>query len=295
MAASWRIAAWKSSRRATVLEVRFSSPHAGGNPKPVSEDCRMAGQSCAAQTGLEHNDEQHMVSLAAPDPMPRASEPTGTTHSTRRFALAAGASGIAFVVLLVGPLFAFGLGPSPTAGPDAVARYYAEHAGVLQSIQVLRASSTLFFMVFLAGLANVLYRLTRSAAQATAVVAAGVTVAGINLVLYSARQAIALNAAQLQDPAVVQTIRDFSNALESFSGMPLAVLVACTSWGLSGNRGAGRWIGRAGLPVAVLLVLEGASAISALLKPLGATGLLLFSMWLAVLAIWLCVRPSPAD
>jgi hypothetical protein len=40
--------------------------------------------------------------------------------------------------VIVGPLFAFGLAPSPTTGPSNVARYYAEHTGVLQSIQVLR-------------------------------------------------------------------------------------------------------------------------------------------------------------
>jgi hypothetical protein len=75
-----------------------------------------------------------------------------------------------------------------------------------------------------------------------------VTVAGIDVVLYTARQSIALNAAQIQGPAVVQTIRDFSNALETFSSMPLAVLVVLTSWGLVGIHGVGRWIGWVGGP-----------------------------------------------
>jgi hypothetical protein len=104
-----------------------------------------------------------------------------------------------------------------------VAGYYAQNAGVLQTIQVLRASSTLFFLVFLAGLSELFYRQSRFSALAAGVIAAGVTDAGIDVVLYAARQAIALNAAQIQDPAVVQTIRDFSNALETFSSMPLAV------------------------------------------------------------------------
>src|SRR6266581_6550749 len=199
-----------------------------------------------------------------------------------RFSLVAGVSGIAFVVLLVGPLFAFGLGPSPAAGPTDVASYYAQHASVLQSIQVLRAFSTVFFLVFLAGLWDTLQRQARLAA--IGVVAAGVTLTGTGLVLYSARQAIALNATQIQDPAVVQTIRDFSNALETFSSMPLAVLVVLTSWGLLGIRGVGRWIGWAGGPVVLLLLLAGVSATSAFLKPIGVIAFLFASIWLAVLA-----------
>jgi hypothetical protein len=72
------------------------------------------------------------------------------------FSAVAGISGLVFVLLLVGPLFGFGLGPSPTSGPRDVAAYYAQHAGVLQSIQVLRALSTVCFLVFLAGVWDVL-------------------------------------------------------------------------------------------------------------------------------------------
>jgi hypothetical protein len=200
------------------------------------------------------------------------------------FSLLAGVSGILSVLLLVGPLFGFGLGPSPTSGPGDVAAYYAQHAGVLQRIQVLRACSTFFFLVFLAGLGDVLRRQARSAAPALGVLAAGVSVAGIGLVQYAARQAIALNATQLQDPAVVQTIRDVTNALDTFSAFPLAVLVGLTSWILLGSRGGARWIGRAGLLIAVLLVVGGVGALSEFLRPLGATGLLVSSVWLLVVA-----------
>src|SRR6266568_2483837 len=89
------------------------------------------------------------------------------------FTLVAGISGIVFVLLLVGPLFGFGLGPSPTSGPADVATYYAQHAGVLQNIQVLRAFSTIFFLVFLAGLWDVLRRHAGSGSLAMGVVAAG--------------------------------------------------------------------------------------------------------------------------
>jgi hypothetical protein len=200
------------------------------------------------------------------------------------FSLVAGVSGILWILLLVGPLFGFGLGPSPTSGPGDVAAYYAQHAAVLQRIQVLRACSTLFFLVFLAGLWEVLQRQARSAAPALGVVAAGVSVAGIGLVQYAARQAIALNANRLQDPAVVQTIRDATNALDTFSAFPLAVVVGLTSWVLLGSRGGARWIGRAGLLVTVLLVVGGVGAISEFLRPLGATGFLVSSVWLLVVA-----------
>ena len=235
-----------------------------------------------------------MSSIAVSEPISRAMQTTPNAERTSRLSLIAGLSGIIFVVLLVGPLFAFGLGPSPTSGPGDVAGYYAQYAGVLQTIQVLRASSTLFFLVFLAGLSELIRRQARFTALSAGVIAAGVTVAGIDVVLYAARQAIALNAAQIQDPAVVQTIRDFSNALETFSSMPLAVLVVLTSLGLVAMRGPGRWIGWAGGPVALLLLLAGVSATSAFLKPIGVVAFLFASIWLAVLAIWLSLQRSAA-
>jgi len=91
-----------------------------------------------------------MSSIAATEPISRAMESTTNANHTSRLSLIAGLSGIIFVVLLVGPLFAFGLAPSPTTGPGDVAQYYAEHTGALQTIQVLRTSSSLFFLVFLA-------------------------------------------------------------------------------------------------------------------------------------------------
>src|SRR5438094_6293045 len=210
-----------------------------------------------------------MSSMAASEPRSRAMETTPNADRTSRLSLIAGLSGIISVVLLVGPLFVFGLGPSPTSGPGDVAGYYAQNAGVLQTIQVLRASSTLFFLVFLAGLSELVHRQSRLSALAAGVIAAGVTVAGIDVVLYAARQAIALNAAQIQDPAVVQTIRDFSNALETFSSIPLAVLVVLTSLGLVAMRGPVRWIGWAGGPVALVRVLGGLGAMSARRKRCG--------------------------
>src|SRR5919206_2610757 len=172
-----------------------------------------------------------------------AFEPSTVGMSADRLSLIAGISGILFVLLLLGPLFGFGLGPSPTSGPSDVAAYYAQHAGVLQSIQLLRACSTVFFLAFLGGLWTMLQRQARSGAVAIGVVAAGVTVAGLGLVLCAARQALALNATQLQDPAVVQTIRDFTNALDTFSSLPLAVLVGLPSWVLLGRRRRARLVG----------------------------------------------------
>ena len=92
----------------------------------------------------------------------------------------------------------------------------------------------------------------------------------------------------------MQTIRDFSNALETFSSMPLAVLVVLTSLGLMAMRQPVRWIGWAGGPVALLLLLGGVSATSAFLKPIGVVAFLFASIWLAVLAIWLSLQRSAA-
>jgi hypothetical protein len=207
------------------------------------------------------------------------------------FSLVAGVSGLVFLLLFLGPLFGFALGPSPASGPADVAAYYARHGSTLQSIQFLRALATVFFLVFLAGLWGALRRVEgRSGAAATGVVAAGVVMAAIGLVLFAARQSIALNAAQLQDPAVVQAIRDFANALEAFTSVPAAVLVVLASWILLGGRGAGRRIGQAGFPVAALLLLGPASTVSGALRPFGPAGFLASNLWLAALALLLSAR-----
>src|SRR5918911_1746262 len=83
----------------------------------------------------------------------------------RRLYLVAGISGLAFVLLWVGPLFAFSLGPSPSTGPRDVAAYYAQHESVLLRIQYLRALATVFMLVVLAGLWDLL---RRGEARATA-------------------------------------------------------------------------------------------------------------------------------
>lgn len=108
--------------------------------------------------------------------------------------------------------------------------------------------------------------------------------------LYAARQAIALNATQLQDPAVVQTIRDFSNAIDVFTLFSVAVLVALTSWILLGSRGGSRRIGQVGILVVGPLLLGTLGAISGPLRPLGLIGFLVSNLWLAAVAILLCVR-----
>jgi hypothetical protein len=238
-----------------------------------------------------------MESIATGEPnsgsrvVSRAEETSNVGGAAGRFSLVAGISGIVFVLLYVGPLFGFSLAPSPTSGPSDVAAYYAQHAADLQSIQFLRALSTVFFLMFLTGLWRVLQGIeARPDALATGVVAAGVTIASMGLVLYAARQAITLNATQLQDPAVVQTIRDFSNAIDVFTLFPVAVLVALTSWILLGSRGGSRWIGQAGILVVGLLVLGTLGAIIGPLRPLGVIGFLVSNLWLAALAILLCVR-----
>jgi hypothetical protein len=70
----------------------------------------------------------------------------------------------------------------------------------------------------------------------------------------------------------------------------MAVLVGLTSRVLLGSRGGARWIGRAGLLVAVLLVVGGVGALSEFLRPLGAAGFLVSSAWLLVVAASLLGR-----
>src|SRR5207302_10694988 len=170
--------------------VWLSSPARGGNPNAVSEDHQVAGEVVRWSDWLRAKRRTcWMSSIAASEPISRAMESSTNANHTSRLSLIAGLSGIIFVVLLVGPLFVFGLGPSPTSGPGDVAGYYAQHAGVLQTIQVLRASSTLFFLLFLAVLAELVRRQARFTALPAGVLAAGVTVAGIDAVLYAARLA----------------------------------------------------------------------------------------------------------
>ena len=87
--------------------------------------------------------------------------------------------------------------------------------------------------------------------------------------------------------------RDFSNSLEPFSCVPLAVLVALGGGSWSAAVAArGRLVGW-GLAIAALLMLAGAGAIVGFLRPLGAMAFLVSSLWFVVVAITLGLLGSP--
>jgi hypothetical protein len=121
------------------------------------------------------------------------------------------------------------------------------------------------------------------------VIAAGATIAGIGLVVYAARQSLALNAGQLQDPAMVQTIRDFATGLEAFTPLPLTALALLTSWVLLNGGGANRRIGQVGFVVSTVLLLGAFGAGGGPLRTLGPVGFLAAVLWLAALAVHMIV------
>ncbi len=203
-----------------------------------------------------------------------------------------GMSGIVFVIALFAAFSVAGPRLTTTASAQAVAAYYIQNQRPLQLAQSLRVLASLVFFVFLAGLwALVKQTDAGSGERAAGVLAAGVATPILTLVVIAARLTLTMHAGQIQDAAVVRLVRDFAQVLEMASFYPFAVVVGLGSWTLWGTRGATRWIGLAGVALA-LLVLVGVvgSLVGIALTGLAMIGLLGCLAWVLAISIVMTLR-----
>jgi len=149
------------------------------------------------------------------------------------------------------------LPPAPTSGPEDLAAYYIQHGEALRQVQLIGGLGAVCLLLFVSGLGRTLGRLQGTPSQlAVGVVLAGVAVASMSLTANAATLSIVLNDGRVENPGVVQTLHDFTNSIEILMSLPLAVVVALTSWVLVRGHGAVHWIALVGIPMAVLLVFR---------------------------------------
>jgi hypothetical protein len=230
----------------------------------------------------------------------RVVEPDGGSQASASegnfaWARAAGAGGIASVVLVVAGRVVAGSAPRVTASAHTIASYYAtrshwhrQEAGLL-----LGALSMVFFLWFVGGLRARLRAGERGGAPLSSVVlAAGVVFAVLYAALSTTRGVVAFaldgshafQAAAL-DPQLVRSLDEARSLFFLHALGAGAVLIAASSLLALRNAAWARWLGASGLAIAAL-VLVGAFLAS------GAVFLLL--AWIVLVGIALIGQPRGA-
>ena len=93
------------------------------------------------------------------------------------------------------------------------------------------------------------------------VVTAGTVVATMTVVTSATTLSIMLNVGRADNSAAIQLLNDLTNETEVLMSLPIAAVVALTSWILLRNQHAIRWIGLVGLPVAALFSFRTAAVV----------------------------------
>jgi hypothetical protein len=211
------------------------------------------------------------------------------------WARAAGAAGIASVVLVVAGRVVAGGVPHVTASAHTIVSYYAKrsHWHRQEAGLLLGALSMVFFLWFVGGLRARLRAGERAGAPLSSVVlAAGVAFAVLYAALSTMRGVIAFaldgshafRAAAL-DPQLVRSLEEARSLFFLHALVAGAVLMAAASLLALRTGVLARWLGAGGLAVAAL-VLVGAFVASAVV--------FLLLAWILVVGVVLTAQPHPA-
>lgn len=195
------------------------------------------------------------------------------------------AGALVFLLTIILGALAVGESSPDSDGPARdIAAYFAGHqGGHLANTFLVVLGASVFYPWFLASL----WRALRRAEGDTGICATAAAVGGITLLGPLMLQATAWGAAALQvgenrDPTVAAALFDLGNMAFILFPLPAAVLVAATSLAGPGTP-LPRWLARAGLPLALAMVVVTWFG----LAPLSFT---LFGLWLAVVAVLLTRR-----
>ncbi len=195
------------------------------------------------------------------------------------------AGALVFLLTIILGALAVGESSPDSDGPARdIAAYFADHeGGHLANTFLVVLGASVFYPWFLASLWRALRRAEGDTGIcATAALVGGITLLGPLLLQATAWGAAALQAGENRDPTVAAALFDLGNMAFILLPLPAAVLVAATSLGGNGIL-LPRWLGRAGLPLALAMVVATWFG----LAPLSFT---LFGLWLAFVAVLLTRR-----
>jgi hypothetical protein len=176
--------------------------------------------------------------------------------------------------------------PAGDAPAREIATYFAEHAGGhLLNTFVVALGAFGLYPWFLASLWRAVRRVERDDGLcAPAVIIGGIALLGPLLIQLAGWGAAALQAGDQRDPAVAAALFDLGSMGFLLFPLPASLVVVATTLANRSGPLLPVWLARAGLPLAIVMVLGA--------FPLGQFMVALFGLWLIAVAITL-MRGSP--
>ncbi len=209
----------------------------------------------------------------------------GYTTPGRWERLAPAGALVFLLTMLLGALAVGESSPDSDRSARDIAAYFADHqGGHLTNTFLVVLGAFVFYPWFLASLWRALRRVEGAGGiGGPAAMVGGITLLGPLLLQAAAWGAAALQAGETRDPTVAAALFDLGNMAFILFPLPAAVLVAATSVAAGGGTLLPGWLVRAGLPVALLMVV-------AAWFGLAPASFVLFGLWLAVVAVLLTRR-----
>ena len=197
--------------------------------------------------------------------------------------------GIIFSVLQIGSLIYFASLVFPEMGsPEATEQhlaFYTQHGEVLRLGNYLLMLPLPFFLLFLGGLYSVLHRAEGDNSTLTSGAIASGAIFAILWPLSGVLNNIGIDIAQTGgDKATIVALDAIGPYMLALSTLPRTVLLAATSVVLLRSQLTSRWLGWAGLGLALVSLVGSATLIQAGLFPLLAISTLLFELWILALS-----------
>jgi hypothetical protein len=213
------------------------------------------------------------------DQVPPPRSQIGDTTPPRWERLAPAGALVFLLTIILGALAVGESSPDGDGPAREIAAYFTDHqGGHLANTFLVVLGASVFYPWFLASLWRALRRVEGDTGIcAPAALVGGITLLGPLLMQATAWGAAALQAGENRDPTVAAALFDLGNMAFILFPLPAAVLVAATSLAGAGTP-LPPWLARAGLPLALVIVVVTWFG----LAPLSFT---LFGLWLAVVAV----------
>jgi len=199
---------------------------------------------------------------------------------------------IGFLLTVALGAIAVGEGTPPSDAPaPEIAAYFAEHStSMLLNTTLVVLGGFALYPFFLASLWQAIRKAEgEGGLYATVALVAGVALLGPLLLQAAAWGAAALEAGPHRDPSVAVALMDLGNMGFLLMAIPAGLLIGATSAASSGVI-LPRWLARAGLPLAAVLIAGGVLA-----PGLAPIYFALFGLWLVAVAIALIREGRQAE
>ena len=209
------------------------------------------------------------------------------------------ATGILFVALLLVSVFMVPAPPAADASTSSIVTYYGDHRSALLVSAYLSGLAGVAFLWFLGSLVMALRRGEGDHARLSLIcLVGGACTAAVAFATTGISASLAYGTNIHGDAGAVRALYDLNLIAGVFIAFTLAVFVAAGSIVMIRSGAVSRWLGEAGVVLAIfLLVVGGSFASSGPFAPSGAIGLiglLAFALWTLIASVRLVMEAMPA-